>query len=112
MSRSEAPIYEAKVTLIIGNFVLQSSNPDTGELATSQTLAQVTLVTFGKLFGQALFVVGAVKGERAGGDEKSDEQNAPLPPAHPKDEGAGYDRARDAAATQRAAPVADHTDEG
>ena len=40
MSRSEAPIYEAKVTLIIGNFVLQSSNPDTGELATSQTLAQ------------------------------------------------------------------------
>jgi capsular exopolysaccharide synthesis family protein len=40
MSHSETPIYEAKVTLIIGNFVLQSSNPDTGELATSQTLAQ------------------------------------------------------------------------
>jgi capsular exopolysaccharide synthesis family protein len=40
MSRSETPIYEAKATLIIGNFVLQSRNPDTGELATSQTLAQ------------------------------------------------------------------------
>jgi succinoglycan biosynthesis transport protein ExoP len=40
MSRSETPIYEAKVTLIIGNFVLESRNPNTGELATSQTLAQ------------------------------------------------------------------------
>ncbi len=38
--RSVLPVYEAKTTLIIGNFVLNSGNPNTGELATSQQLAQ------------------------------------------------------------------------
>lgn len=39
VSRFEPPIYESKITLIIGNFV-QSANPNTSELATSQQLAQ------------------------------------------------------------------------
>jgi non-specific protein-tyrosine kinase len=38
-SRFETKIYEAKVTLIVGNFV-QSANPDPSQLATSQQLAK------------------------------------------------------------------------